>query len=75
MSSFIRRIQRTQDHIGLIVTGYDNDGNPNRFKRGPVAGRKPAFMGRGSKLGHTNPKATDLVARKAREERRKNKEN
>lgn len=75
MSSFTRRIQRTQDHIGLIVTGYDKDGNPNRFKRGLVAGRKRAFMGRGSKLGHTNPKAADLVARKAREERRKNKEN
>lgn len=31
------------------------------------------FMGRGSKLGHTNPKAKDLLARKAREARHSNK--
>lgn len=35
------------------------------------ASRKFQFLSRGSRLGVTNPKAKDLLARKAREEKRK----
>lgn len=68
MSSFTRRIQRSQKHIGLIRTGSGDD---VKITRGEVPGRKYAFNGRGSKLGHTNPKAADLLARKKREAKRK----
>ena len=67
MSSLTRRIQRSQPNIGPIHTGTGDD---LKITRGEVPGRKYAFNGRGSKLGHTNPKATDLLARKKREAKR-----
>lgn len=66
MSSLIRRIQRSQPHIGLIRTGQGDD---VKITRGEVEGRKALYMGRGRLLGHTNPKAKDLLARLARDKK------
>lgn len=69
MSSLIRRIQRSQPHKKLVKHRYT--GSRRSFTETvTVPGRKQPFQGRGSKLGHTNPKAKDLLARKAREAKR-----
>lgn len=69
MSSFTRRIQRSQQHLVPVNIGTHH--KPKWVKRKTPGRRKP-YMGRGSMLGHTNPKAKDLLARKAREAARIN---
>lgn len=66
MSSFVRRIQRQVSPSVPFLTGYDKRGNP-QFTRHPA--RRKFYMGRGSKLGVSNPKDKALLARLAREAR------
>lgn len=69
MSSFIRRIQRTQHPSQAVHFPKNEDGKIT----GPAYSnppRKVFFKGRGSKLGVHNPKAKDLLARLAREAKR-----
>jgi hypothetical protein len=71
MSSFIRRIQRTQHPSKAVHYPKGADGKPD-FSETPYANppRKVFFKGRGSKLGVHNPKAKDLIARQKREAKR-----
>lgn len=75
MSSFIRRIQRTQ-HESKKVHSYEERDPVSGLPTGEIIwysnpARGVHFKGRGSKLGYHNPQAKDLLARLAREERRK----
>ena len=67
MSSLARKIQRqqtpSQGHYEKVGIGeHEWVVNPPREK---------FYRGRGSKLGYTNPKARDLLARAAREAKRR----
>lgn len=66
MSSFIRRIQRMQPHKGLIRTTFKG---VTKITVGEVEGRNKSGTGLGSKLGVTNPKAKDLLARQRRDKK------
>jgi hypothetical protein len=69
MSSFIRRIERTQHPSQAVHYAKDDDGkNVGDAFSNPA--RKVFFKGRGSKLGVHNPKAKDLIARQKREAKR-----
>lgn len=65
MSSFTRRIQRQQ--VGTKASFVIVDGKGQYVEAGP---REKFYRGRGKMLGVTNPKAKDLLARRAREARR-----
>ncbi len=65
MSSFIRRIQRTQHPSKAVHYPKDKNGY---YNANPARG--VFYKGRGSKLGVHNPTAKDLLARLAREEKR-----
>lgn len=62
MSSFIRRIERTV----MPSRPHFEKGSDELIVNPP---RNKHYMGRGSKLGVSNPKAKDLLARIARETR------
>ena len=66
MSSFIRRIERTQ-HESKKCHHYEETGKTIWYSNPP---RNVHYKHRGSKLGFTNPQAKDLLARQAREARR-----
>ena len=61
MSSFIRRIERQIAESRRLVW----DKATKAFHNAPP--RKVFYMGRGQRLGATNPKGTELAARKARD--------
>lgn len=62
MSSFMRRIERSQIHLGLIYYG------PGNYSFGRKHRRKKPFNGRGANLGVDNPKDPALIARVCREQ-------
>ena len=61
MSSFIRRIERQLNPSRPVHW------NPKTKAYETAEPRRVFYMGRGSKLGVSNPKAADLVARLRRE--------
>lgn len=65
MSSFIRRIERTTIASLPVHPVMGRDGGVVRYERNPP--RATYYMGRGSKLGVSNPKDAALLARKARD--------
>lgn len=67
MSSFTRRIERTL--VGTSASAIIMNGE-TRYVSAPP--RKIHYMGRGSKLGVTNPKGKELLARLAREAKKEN---
>jgi len=70
MSSLLRRIQRQVSPSRKIHPELDLDGKPTgRLYANPP--RAKFYEGRGSKLGHSNPKDAALVARLDREARRR----
>jgi len=77
MSSFVRRIQRQVMPSQAVHYHRDGDGSLLRDANGrfkpPYANppRKVFYMGRGDKLGVKNPKDAALLARLAREEKRR----
>ena len=70
MSSFIRRIERTQ-HPSQAVHYKKDDKGKNTGEPFANPPREKHFKGRGSQLGVHNPRAKDLLARLAREARNK----
>ena len=77
MSSLVRGIQRQVMPSQAVHYHRDVDGSPLRDAKGrikpPYANppRKVFYMGRGDKLGVRNPKDAALLARLAREEKRR----
>ena len=61
MSSFVRRIARQ------VVESVPCHWNPETKRYESAPPRRKFFGGRGSKLGHTNQKAADKLAREKRE--------
>lgn len=82
MSSFVRRIERQVVPSRKVHVRLDLDGEPIINKRGgftfyanpprhKFAGKNLFHSGRGARLGITNTKGKDLLARLAREAKRK----
>lgn len=69
MSSFTRRIERTQSPSRPVRQYQKPDGTWYMAISPP---RKIHYMGRGSKLGVTNPKGKELLARLARDAKKEN---
>lgn len=72
MSSFVRRLERLVNPSRKVHPILDLDDKAIGYESNPP--REALAMARKCRLGVTNPKAKDLLARKAREEKRK-KEN
>lgn len=62
MSSFVRRLQRQVVGTKFSFAIVDGKG---KYVEAPA--REKHYLGRGSKLGVTNPNAKDLLARQSRE--------
>ena len=65
MSSFLRRMQRSAPHTIIVWNAKAGE-----FRRLERAGRPFPYMGRGSKLGITNPACRCKLAREKREAKR-----
>jgi hypothetical protein len=70
MSSFTRRIQRQLSPSQAVHAKLDEEGVPTGELYANPA-RKKFFEGRGQRLGVTNPKGKELVARLLRERQRR----
>ena len=68
MSSLLRRIQRQLSPSQKVHPTFDKKGKHVGYHANPP--RKKFWQGRGQKLGVTNPKGRELVARTKRERSR-----